>query len=150
MVSGAAQQCSRQQILDILTGPSKALSYSMKLTLQLHPMATRPARPTRASGAFGFVLTPSTLARFMPALKLRISSQSWFTWSATPLEPASSGASDSPARPWARYEYKLSTGAIAPSIADQFGSRSTIPARSGWSWFAHAANLQQSSQWQPS
>ena len=105
--------------LDSSTGPSKALSYSMKLDVASASDGNEAGLTN--PGYWGFGLRPDTI--YSGSLYARVE--------ATDIGPITirlvsnaTGASQAQAQvtvkpgPWARYEYKLTTGAIAPSIAN--------------------------------
>jgi alpha-L-arabinofuranosidase len=105
--------------LDTTTGPSQALNYSMKLSVT-------SASPTSEAGLtnpgyWGYGLRPNTT--YSGSLYARIENEDIgpihirMISDATGAVLAQAQVAVKPG-PWARYEYKLTTGAIKPSIAN--------------------------------
>ena len=105
--------------LDTTTGPSQALNYSMKLSVT-------SASPTSEAGLtnpgyWGYGLRPNTT--YSGSLYARVENEDIgpvhirMISDATGAVLARAQVAVKPG-PWARYEYKLTTGAIKPSIAN--------------------------------
>ena len=105
--------------LDTTTGPSQALNYSMKLSVT-------SASPTSEAGLtnpgyWGYGLRPNTT--YSGSLYARVENEDIgpvhirMISDATGAVLAQAQVAVKPG-PWARYEYKLTTGAIKPSIAN--------------------------------
>jgi len=105
--------------LDTASGPSQALNYSMKLTVT-SASAGNEAGLTNP-GYWGYGMRPNTI--YSGSLYARVDSASIGPISIRMISN-STGAVLAKAEvtvrtgPWARYEYKLTTGAIHPSIAN--------------------------------
>jgi alpha-L-arabinofuranosidase len=105
--------------LDTSNGPSKALSYSMRLNV------TSASNGNEAGltnpGFWGFGLRPDTT--YSGSLYARVEDTDIGPITVRVVDNAT-GAVQAQAQvivrpgPWARYEYKLTTGAISPSIAN--------------------------------
>ncbi len=105
--------------LDTSTGPSNALSYSMKLNVTSASDGNEAGLTN--PGFWGFGLRPNTT--YSGSLYARVESTDIgpvtirLVSNATGAVQAQAEVTVKPG-PWARYEYKLTTGAIAPSIAN--------------------------------
>ena len=105
--------------LDTSTGPSKALSYSMKLNVTSASDGNEAGLTN--PGYWGFGLQPDTT--YSGSLYARVEGTDIGPITIRLLSNAT-GAVQAQAQvtvrpgPWTRYEYKLTTGAIAPSIAN--------------------------------
>ena len=105
--------------LDRSTGPSQALPYSMKLSVS----AASPSDEAGLMnpGFWGFGLRPGTT--YSGSFYARVENPDIGPMTARAVNNAT-GATEARAEvvlqagPWRRYEYKLTTGAIAPSIAN--------------------------------
>ena len=105
--------------LDTSNGPSKALSYSMKLTVAAASDGNEAGLTN--PGFWGFGLRPNTT--YLGSLYARVEDSAIgpitvrMIGNTTGVVEAQAQVAVQPG-PWARYEYKLTTGAIAPSIAN--------------------------------
>jgi alpha-N-arabinofuranosidase len=105
--------------LDNSTGPSEALSYSMKLTVT--SASTGNEAGLTNPGYWGFGLRPSTT--YSGSLYARADSTETGPITVRMVNNAT-GSTEAQAQvilkpgAWTRYEYKLTTGAISPSMAN--------------------------------